>query len=106
MSEQQTDPAAISDRYEPAAVEARWYPIWEERGYFRADPASPKKPYAIVIPPPNVTGSLHIGHGLNDTLQDVMIRMKRMDGFNTLWRSEEHTSELQSPCKLVCRLLL
>ena len=86
MSEQQTDPALISDRYEPAAVEARWYPIWEERGYFRADPASPKKPYCIVIPPPNVTGSLHIGHGLNDTLQDVMIRMKRMDGFNTLWQ--------------------
>jgi valyl-tRNA synthetase len=86
MSEQQTEPAAISDRYEPAAVEARWYPIWEERGYFRADPASSKKPYSIVIPPPNVTGSLHIGHGLNNTLQDVMIRMKRMDGFNTLWQ--------------------
>jgi|RhiMetdeSRZDD1v2_1073273.scaffolds.fasta_scaffold57721_3 valyl-tRNA synthetase len=86
MSEQQTDPAPISDRYEPAAVEARWYPIWEARGYFRADSASPKKPYSIVIPPPNVTGSLHIGHGLNNTLQDVMIRMKRMDGFNTLWQ--------------------
>ena len=86
MSEQQTDPAPISDRYEPAAVEARWYPIWEARGYFRADPASAKKPYSIVIPPPNVTGSLHIGHGLNNTLQDVMIRMKRMDGFNTLWQ--------------------
>src|SRR5919198_749381 len=86
MSEQQKDPAAISDRYEPAAVEERWYPIWEERGYFRADPASPKKPYSIVIPPPNVTGSLHIGHGLNNTLQDVMVRMKRMDGFNTLWQ--------------------
>ena len=86
MSAQQTDPAAISDRYEPAAVEERWYPIWEERGYFRADPASPKKPYSIVIPPPNVTGSLHIGHGLNNTLQDVMIRMKRMDGFNALWQ--------------------
>ena len=86
MSPQQTDPAAISDRYEPAAVEERWYPIWEERGYFRADPASSKKPYSIVIPPPNVTGSLHIGHGLNNTLQDVMIRMKRMDGFNALWQ--------------------
>ena len=86
MSEQPKDPAPISDRYEPAAVEARWYPMWEERGYFRADPASTKKPYSIVIPPPNVTGSLHIGHGLNNTLQDVMIRMKRMDGFNTLWQ--------------------
>jgi valyl-tRNA synthetase len=86
MSEQPKDPAPISDRYEPAAVEARWYPMWEERGYFRADAASTKKPYSIVIPPPNVTGSLHIGHGLNNTLQDVMIRMKRMDGFNTLWQ--------------------
>jgi valyl-tRNA synthetase len=86
MSEQPKDPAPISDRYEPAAVEARWYPVWEERGYFRADPASSRKPYCIVIPPPNVTGSLHIGHGLNNTLQDVMIRMKRMDGFNTLWQ--------------------
>jgi valyl-tRNA synthetase len=86
MSEQPKDPAPIPDRYEPAAVEARWYPMWEERGYFKADPASKKKPYSIVIPPPNITGSLHVGHGLNDTLQDVMIRMKRMDGFNTLWQ--------------------
>jgi len=86
MSEQPKDPAPISDRYEPAAVEERWYPIWESRGYFKADPASKKKPFSIVIPPPNVTGSLHIGHGLNDTLQDVMVRMKRMDGFNTLWQ--------------------
>ncbi len=75
----------IPDRYEPAAVEARWYPAWEERGYFRADPASPKKPFSIVIPPPNVTGSLHMGHALNNTLQDVLVRMKRMDGFNALW---------------------
>jgi valyl-tRNA synthetase len=86
MSEQPKDPAPIPDRYEPAAVEERWYPIWEERGYFKADPASKKKSYSIVIPPPNVTGSLHIGHGLNNTVQDVMIRMKRMDGFNTLWQ--------------------
>src|SRR5689334_15231082 len=78
--------APIADRYEPAAVEERWYPQWEQRGYFKADPTSAKKPYCIVIPPPNVTGSLHIGHGLNDTLQDVMVRMKRMDGFNTLWQ--------------------
>ena len=86
MTQQRTDPAPISDRYEPAAVEAKWYPIWEERGYFKANPASDRKPYSIVIPPPNVTGSLHVGHGLNNTLQDVMIRMKRMDGYNTLWQ--------------------
>jgi valyl-tRNA synthetase len=87
MSDQprQTSPPPISDRYEPSAVEERWYPEWERRGYFRADPASPRPPYSIVIPPPNVTGSLHMGHALNNTLQDILIRTKRMDGFNTLW---------------------
>jgi valyl-tRNA synthetase len=75
----------IPDRYEPAAVEARWYAEWEKRGYFHAEAADPRPPYCIVIPPPNVTGVLHMGHALNNTLQDVMIRMKRMDGFNALW---------------------
>jgi valyl-tRNA synthetase len=77
--------APIPDRYEPTAVEQRWYPQWEARGYFTADPASPRKPFSIVMPPPNVTGSLHMGHGLDITLQDVLVRMKRMDGFNALW---------------------
>jgi valyl-tRNA synthetase len=85
MSDQR-DTAPISDRYEPAAVEARWYPIWEKHGYFRAELPSRKKPFSIVIPPPNVTGSLHMGHALDNTLQDIMVRMKRMDGFNTLWQ--------------------
>jgi len=75
----------ISDRYDPTLVEPRWYRLWEERGYFHADPASPNKPYSIVIPPPNVTGSLHMGHALNNTLQDILIRWKRMEGFNVLW---------------------
>jgi valyl-tRNA synthetase len=78
--------APIPDRYEPAAVEERWYPEWEKRGYFRADPESTKPPYCIVIPPPNVTGSLHVGHALDNTLQDILIRTKRMDGFNALWQ--------------------
>jgi valyl-tRNA synthetase len=78
--------AALPDRYDPRQVEERWYRQWEERGYFRADPFSKAKPYCIVIPPPNVTGSLHIGHALNNTLQDILIRWKRMDGFNTLWQ--------------------
>jgi valyl-tRNA synthetase len=78
-------PEPIPDRYEPAAVEAKWYPVWESRGYFHADPGAVKPPYSIVIPPPNVTGSLHMGHALNNTLQDVLVRMKRMDGFNALW---------------------
>ncbi len=78
-------PAPLADRYEPSAVEARWYPEWERRGFFGADPASAKRPYSIVMPPPNVTGSLHMGHALDNTLQDILIRMKRMDGFEALW---------------------
>jgi valyl-tRNA synthetase len=78
--------AALPDRYDPRQAEERWYRVWEERGYFRADPFSKAKPYCIVIPPPNVTGSLHVGHALDITLQDILIRWKRMDGFNTLWQ--------------------
>ena len=77
--------AEIADRYDPSLVESRWYREWESRGLFHADAASPRKPYCIVIPPPNVTGSLHWGHALNNTLQDILIRYKRMDGYNVLW---------------------
>ena len=75
----------IADRYDPTRVEPHWYGVWEERGYFHADVDSPKKPYCIVIPPPNVTGTLHIGHAFTFTLQDILIRYKRMDGYNALW---------------------
>src|SRR5574337_2215706 len=71
--------------YDPRSVEERWYRFWEEGGLFHADEDATAPPYSIVIPPPNVTGSLHMGHALNNTLQDVLVRMKRMDGFNTLW---------------------
>ncbi|MFN3476220.1 MAG: valine--tRNA ligase, partial [Candidatus Methylomirabilales bacterium] len=71
--------------YTPQGVEERWYAFWEEKGYFQADEDSPKPPYCIVIPPPNITGSLHMGHALNNTLQDVLIRFKRMEGRNVLW---------------------
>src|SRR5687768_12227140 len=71
--------------YEPKEVEGRWYPFWEEGGYFKADPTSDKPPFTIVLPPPNVTGSLHMGHALTATIQDMMSRHKRMKGFNVLW---------------------
>ncbi len=71
--------------YEPVSAESRWYRKWKERGYFRADAESKAPPFSIVIPPPNVTGTLHIGHALNNTIQDIIIRYKRMDGFNALW---------------------
>ena len=71
--------------YEPAAVEEKWYRQWEEKGFFHADENSPKPHYSIVIPPPNVTGVLHMGHALNNTLQDVLARWKRMTGHEVLW---------------------
>ncbi len=71
--------------YEPADVEDRWYKFWVEKKYFHAEPASGGMPYSMVIPPPNVTGVLHMGHALNNTLQDILARWKRMSGHNTLW---------------------
>ncbi len=71
--------------YEAKAIEAKWYTFWEEGHYFRADPLSKKPPYSIVIPPPNVTGVLHMGHALVNTLQDILIRWKRMSGYEALW---------------------
>jgi valyl-tRNA synthetase len=71
--------------YDPHGVEERWYRFWEGQGLFRADESSPAPAYSIVIPPPNVTGSLHMGHALNNTLQDILIRFQRMQGRNTLW---------------------
>ncbi|MFQ6040575.1 MAG: valine--tRNA ligase [Candidatus Poribacteria bacterium] len=76
---------AIPKVYEPHEVESRWYKFWLEKGYFHAAEVSDKPPFSIVIPPPNVTGDLHIGHALDNTLQDILIRWKRMQGYNTLW---------------------
>ena len=71
--------------YEPQQVESKWYRTWEEQGAFSADENSPKPHYSIVIPPPNVTGVLHMGHALNNTLQDILVRWKRMTGHEVLW---------------------
>ena len=71
--------------YSPDLTEEKWYCFWERKGFFHADPLSNKPPYCIVLPPPNVTGILHMGHALVDTLQDVMIRWKRMQGYEALW---------------------
>ncbi len=75
----------LAKTYEPKEVEAKWYHEWESKGYFHADADSAKKSYCIVIPPPNITGVLHMGHALNNTLQDILCRWKRMSGFNVLW---------------------
>ncbi len=71
--------------YDPKEIESKWYKFWQQNAFFHAEASSDKPPYAIVIPPPNITGSLHIGHALDNTLQDCLIRWKRMQGYNTLW---------------------
>ncbi|MEW6045906.1 MAG: valine--tRNA ligase [Bacillota bacterium] len=78
-------PDAIPPAYNPRENEARWYAHWEREGYFRGDPDPSRRPFCIVIPPPNVTGSLHMGHAMDNTLQDIMVRFRRMQGYSTLW---------------------
>ena len=85
MSEAAPAGAEMATRYDPQEVEPRWAETWVERGYFTADPHSGKDPYCIVIPPPNVTGRLHVGHALGRTLEDTLIRRARMQGFEALW---------------------
>ena len=75
----------LEKSYNPTEVEGKWYPFWQNSGFFKADNASIKPRFSIVIPPPNVTGSLHMGHALQHTLHDILVRWKRMSGFNTLW---------------------
>ncbi len=71
--------------YEPAEVEKKWYSYWESNGLFKGRPNPEKKPYSIVIPPPNVTGILTMGHVLNNTLQDILMRWHRMEGYECCW---------------------
>ncbi len=79
------DKASLDKAYEPRQVEGKWYQYWLDSGYFHGEDAGEKPPFSIVIPPPNVTGILHMGHALNNTLQDIIVRFKRMQGYNTLW---------------------
>ncbi len=77
--------AELPKSYEPTLVEDRWSKEWVDKGYFTAESTSTKPPFSIVLPPPNVTGSLHLGHALTATIQDILTRYKRMSGFNALW---------------------
>ena len=92
-----------SARYNPAEVEDRWYAKWLEKGFFHSEPDS-REPYTIVIPPPNVTGILHMGHVLNNTLNDVLIRKARMDGKNACWVPGTDHASIATENKVVARL--
>ncbi len=75
----------LPKQYDHRAAQQTWYPFWESHGWFHSEPQADREPFTIVIPPPNVTGALHLGHALNNTLQDILVRFKRMQGYNTLW---------------------
>ena len=75
----------MEKNYNSNECEQRIYQNWVDKGYFHAEPDPDKEPFCIVIPPPNITGQLHMGHALDNTMQDIIIRFKRMQGFCTLW---------------------
>ncbi|MCK4648764.1 valine--tRNA ligase, partial [bacterium] len=75
----------IPTKHQPKKVEEKWYKYWMDKGYFHAEVDRKRKPFTVVIPPPNITGSLHMGHALNNTLQDILVRYKRMRGYNACW---------------------
>ncbi|MFQ5701087.1 MAG: valine--tRNA ligase, partial [Acidobacteriota bacterium] len=85
MNKRTVSAPTMAKAFDPKAVEAHWSTFWQEHEIFRAHPEENKPPFAMVIPPPNITGRLHVGHGLNNTLQDILARWKRMDGHDVLW---------------------
>ncbi|MBR6735360.1 MAG: valine--tRNA ligase [Oscillospiraceae bacterium] len=90
--------------YDPKQVEDRIYDFWVGGNYFHAEPNPEKKPFTIVIPPPNITGQLHMGHALDNTLQDILIRHKRMDGYETLWMPGTDHASIATEAKIVAAL--
>ncbi|QOR73636.1 valine--tRNA ligase [Cruoricaptor ignavus] len=93
----------ISDKYNPQDTEQKWYQYWSENGFFRSVPDD-RPPYTIVIPPPNVTGILHMGHMLNNTIQDVLVRRARMTGYNACWVPGTDHASIATEAKVVAKL--
>ena len=91
----------LSKTYEPKEIEEKLYRRWEEKGYFRASVNPDKKPYTIVMPPPNITGQLHMGHAMDNTLQDILIRFKRMQGYETLWQPGTDHASIATEARVV-----
>lgn len=94
----------LEGKFEPKTFEEEIYKNWNEKGYFKPSNDKTKKPYTIVIPPPNITGKLHMGHALDETLQDILIRYKRMQGFNTLWVPGTDHASIATEAKIVEKL--
>ena len=91
----------LAKTYDPKGIEARLYSKWEEKKYFHAEVDETKKPFTIVIPPPNITGKLHMGHALDNTMQDILIRYKRMQGYNALWQPGTDHASIATEVKII-----
>jgi valyl-tRNA synthetase len=94
----------LSTKYNPAEVEGKWYSYWMEKGFFHSEPNASKEPYCIVIPPPNVTGVLHMGHMLNNTIQDILVRKARMEGKEACWIPGTDHASIATEAKVVAML--
>ena len=94
-------PKQLDKVYDPKQVEDKTYRFWQDGGYFHAEPNPDKKPYTIVIPPPNITGRLHMGHALDETLQDILIRWRRMQGYEALWLPGTDHASIATEAKIV-----
>ncbi len=94
----------IASKYDPSSTESKWYKYWNELGFFHSEPEDDREPYTIVIPPPNVTGVLHMGHMLNNTIQDILIRRARMLGKNALWVPGTDHASIATEAKVVAKL--
>ena len=91
----------LETTYNPGEIEERLYQKWLDNKYFHAEVDRTKKPYTIVIPPPNITGKLHMGHALDETLQDILIRFKKMQGYNTLWQPGTDHASIATEVKII-----
>ncbi|MCR5467669.1 MAG: valine--tRNA ligase [Lachnospiraceae bacterium] len=94
----------LAKTYDPKDIEDRLYKKWEDNGYFHAEPDRSKKPFTIVMPPPNITGQLHMGHALDNTMQDILIRYKRMQGYNALWQPGTDHAAIATEVKVIAAL--
>lgn len=90
--------------YDPKGIEERLYTKWMDNGYFHAKVNPDKKPFTIVMPPPNVTGQLHMGHALDETMQDILIRFKRMQGYEALWQPGTDHAAIATEVKVIDKL--
>ena len=94
----------LEKTYDPKKIEDRLYAKWEENGYFHAEVDPKKKPFTIMMPPPNITGQLHMGHALDNTMQDILSRYKRMEGYNVLWQPGTDHASIATEVKVIKEL--